>query len=254
MNTQKITTFLGATTFAALTLGFALSASAATVGISVNASVGLPAITTKSDTAIDARITALNTLATRVQAMQNVSASEKSATATQVSTQIANLTTLKAKIDADTDVTTARADAKTITGNYRIYALIIPQGYVIASSDRISTIVNLMTALQVKLQARITAAQTAGTNVTALLTAMTDITAKTNQATLSAQVAESKVSLLAPDEGNATVAASNKAALLAAHADIKTATADLQAARKDIATITSGLKVKATASASATAQ
>ena len=185
--------------------------------------------------------------------MANVSDSEKSAIATQVQTQISNLTTLKAKIDADTDVATARADEKMITGNYRIYALIIPQGYIVASSDRISTLVSLMTSLQAKLQTRVTALSTSGKDTTALQAALTDITAKTNDATTQAQAAQTKVSLLAPDEGNVSVAASNKAALLAARADIKVAMTDLQAARKDISTITSGLKVKASVSTSTSA-
>ncbi len=240
---------MGAASIAALTLGFALSASAAQTTLSLKASTLLPGIITRSDTAITARINALNALSARVSSMNNVSDSQKSAIATQVQTQISNLTALKAKIDADTDVTVARADEKTITGNYRIYALIIPQGYIVASSDRISTLVSLMTALQVKLQTRVTAAQTSGKNVATLQAALADITVKTNDATTHAQAALSKVSLLAPDEGNASVAASNKAALIAARADIKVAMTDLQAARKDISTITSGLKVNASANA-----
>jgi hypothetical protein len=248
MNTQQITKFLRIASVSVLTLGFALTASAASLqaGVTLKASTALPGIITRSDTAITKRTDALNSLSARVNLMANVSDSEKSAIATQVQAQISNLTTLKTKIDADTDAVTARADEKTITGNYRIYALIIPQGYIVASSDRVSTLVSLMTALQAKLQVRVTTLSTSGKDTTTLQAALADITAKTNDATTQAQAAQTKVSLLAPDEGNVSVAASNKTALLAARADIKVATTDLQAARKDISTITSGLKVKAT--------
>lgn len=68
------------------------------------------------------------------------------------------------------------------------------------------------------------------------------MTAKMNDATSQAQIAQNGVISLVPDQGNATVAASNKAALVSARANIKTVAADLKAARQDIATIVSGLK------------
>ena len=84
--------------------------------------------------------------------------------------------------------------------------------------------------------------QAAGKNVTALAAASADMTAKMADANAQAQAAQNGVSSLLPDQGNATVIASNKAALIAARADIKTSTTDLKAARADIQTILSGLK------------
>jgi hypothetical protein len=253
---HSMTKILGAAGIATLSLGFAFSASAVGLGavmtLNTNTSVGVPAISAKSDTAISARITALNNLFARVQEMNNVSTSEKSAISTEVQTQINSLTNLKAKIDADTDVSVARADAKTITGDYRIYSLVIPRGYIVASSDRVATIVSEMTALQVKLQARITALQTSGKDVTALQAVYTDMGVKMADAMAKAQTAQTAVVSLSPDKGSATIEASNKAALTSARTNIKTAETDLKAARKDIATITAGLKVKANVNASAT--
>lgn len=257
MTKHTMTKVMGAAGIATLALGFALSASAAdlttTATTAVKAGVGLSTISAKSDAAISIRISALNNLSARIQDMKNVSDSEKSAVATEVQTQINNLTNLKAKIDADTDATIAKADAKTITADYRIYALVIPRGYIVASSDRVSTIVSIMTTLQAKLQARITADQAAGKDVTALQAAYTDMSAKMADATAKAQAAQSAVVTLSPDQGNASIAASNKAALQTAHTNIKTANTDLKAARKDIATIMSGLKVKASVNANVNA-
>ena len=254
------TGFAGA---ALLFLGLAMPALAATTtGLSVNASATtnttevLSKVIARSDTAISARIDALNKRLARINAMQKVSDAEKASATAEVQTQISDLTALKVKIDADTDGATARADAKTITGDYRIYALIIPQMSIIASADRISTLVGIATTLQTKLQTRITDAQNAGKNVTALQAAMTDMTAKLSDATTQGQNANTGVASLSPDQGNATVAASNKTALVASHADIMAGVTDLQAARKDIATIVAGLKalgtIKASSSTSAT--
>jgi hypothetical protein len=233
---------IGITSLALFLVFFAFSSSVSAQTTSITTTSGLTRVITRSDRAITTRLNVLNNLSTRIGEMKNVSASEQSSLTTGIQTQVTNLTNLKAKIDADTDVTTARADAKTITGDYRIYALIIPQGYIVASSDRVSTIVGLMTTLQTKLQTRITAAQTAGQNVTTLQSAMTDMTAKLADATSQAQTAQAGVISLVPDQGNSSVATSNHTALLAARTNIKTATQDLISARKDIADIVQGLK------------
>jgi hypothetical protein len=181
-------------------------------------------------------------LSAKVQAMKNVSASEKTSISNEIQTNITGLTALRAKIDADTVLATAKTDAATIFTTFRIYALVIPQGYIEVSADRISVISGLMTSLSTKLQARITADQNAGDNVASLQTALTDIGTQTTNANAQAGIAQSGVVNLNPDQGNKTVEASNKAALVAARANIKTATTDLKSARQDISTILAGLK------------
>ncbi len=221
-----------------------LPASAQTVGVntSTTAQANLSKIISRSDTAITKRITSLNNLNARVQEMKNVSSTEKTNITNAVQTNSSGLTSLEAKINADTDVTTARADAKTITANYRIYALVMPQGYILAASDRIDTISSMMTALSTKLQTRINTDLSAGKNVATLQSALADISAKVTDAQTQGSSAQSGVINLTPDQGNTTIIASNKAALVAARANIKTATSDFQVARQDIKTITQGLK------------
>ena len=230
---------LGTLPVAAQTVTASVSASAQ---VSANATARLATIIARGNADIAARITALNALNTRVQAMKNESATEKASISSQVQTNITGLTALQAKIDADTDVTTARSDDQSIFTTFRIYALVIPQGWILASADRVTTVTGLMTTLGTKMQARITVDQTAGKNVSALVAAMADMSAKIADANTQSASAQTGVSGLVPDQGSATVAASNKAALVASRADIKTATTDLQAARADIKTILQGLK------------
>ena len=199
-------------------------------------------VATRSDSEIAVRITALNALATRIQSLNNVSATEKAAISAQIQTNISGLTTLKAKIDADTDILVALTDEKSIFGSYRIYALVIPQGYIAASADRVDTIVGLIAAVGTKLQARITTDQSAGQTVTTLTTALSDMNAKTADATAQSTLAQTGIASLVPDQGNQTKLTANTAALKAARANIKTATTDLQTARQDINIILQGLK------------
>ena len=228
----------------ALVVGVILCAASAMPAYAqtANQTARVAKIITRSDTAITSRITALNNLSTRVGAMVNVDATTKANINSQIQTNVTGLTALKAKIDSETDVTTLLSDEKTITGNYRIYALIIPRGYIVASSDRITTINGLMTALSTKLQTRITTAQSAGHDVAALQTDLNDLNAKIADATAQGQTALSGVVSLVPDQGNQTQLQSNTAALKASRADIKTATKDFQAARQDAKNITAGLK------------
>lgn len=221
-----------------------------------NATARLAKIISRSDAAIGARIDALNKLNARVQAMKNVSDSEKASVSNEISTNISGLTSLKAKIDADTDATTALNDEKMITGNYRIYALIMPQWSILAAADRVDTIASMMTTVGTKLQTRISADQSAGKDIASLQASLTDYNAKIADAETQATNAKNGISSLTPDNGDKTLLASNTAALKAARADIKTASADLVAARKDAKDIVQGLKAlnpKASVNASSSA-
>ncbi len=111
-----------------------------------------------------------------------------------------------------------------------------------------------MTTLSGKLQARITA--TTG-DTSALSASLSDMNAKTGDASVQANAAISEVATLTPDNGDQSVAASNEAALKDARAKIEAGMKDLQAARQDAGMIVKGLKTlnaAAHANASTTAQ
>ena len=110
----------------------------------------------------------------------------------------------------------------------------------------------MMSTLGAKLQARVQAAPP-GTNTTALTAALTDMAAKLTDAQTQATTGVTSTAALTPDNGVASVMASNTAALKGARADIKTGQTDLIAARKDVDTVIKGLKaIEVSASASST--
>jgi hypothetical protein len=244
MNTKKMSMSVGAfVTGAAMIASFAVAVPAFAQTGNGAAAQNQPArIIARSDTAITARITALNALATRVANAKNVDATTKANISSSIQTNISGLTTLKAKIDGETDATTLKADEKLITGSFRIYALIIPQGWIVASADRVTTVAGLLTTISGKIETRITTAQTAGHDVTALRTALADLNAKVTDAKNQSAAAVAGISGLTPDQGNQTLMQSNTAALKAARADIKTASQDFKAAREDAKTIIAALK------------
>lgn len=191
----------------------------------------------KADAQIDTRVKALTALSARISEMQRVSAAQKADITADLQTAINQMIALKAKIDADTDGATLKADIQSITKSYRIYLLVLPQGRITAAADRVLTMAGLMNDLSAKLQARITEAQAAGQDVTAMNTSLVSMNAKTADASLQANAAINLVAGLQPDNGDHAMFQSNHAALKDARAKIKLATTNLQSARKDAGNI-----------------
>lgn len=247
-------TLLVASPAFALSAGLGASANAKVGSTTVSASVQARVTTAKgrADQEITRRISALNQLNTAVQAMVKVSATEKTTISGEVQTEVSNLTSLQEKIDADTDVATLRTDIKSITDDYRIFMLVIPQGRIEVASDKVQTVASTYSDFSTKLQARISAAPS-GEDTTQVNAWLSDMNAKVADANTQAQAAVTLVASLQPDQGNATVAASNKTALQSARTDIKTALSDLKTARQDAGSIVKAISAwKVSASASST--
>jgi len=248
---------------AAVNASASVSAAGIKAGVSAKANATLSAritnIVNRANQEMVRRITALSALSARVNSMVRLSATDKSNLATSIQSQITAMGTLHAQIAADAaanNTSSLKTDVQSITSSYRIFVLVIPQGMIEAASDRVLTIVGTMNDLGTKFSTRIQAAATAGNNVTAAQASLTDFNAKVADANTQATAAASEVASLTPDNGNATMQASNTATLkdarskiLAAQQDFVTARADATAIIKDFA----GFKMSAAASANATA-
>lgn len=202
---------------------------------------------------IERRIRVLTELAARVGDMLHVSDSGKTSVNATVQAQIAALTDLRARIEADDATSTLKADMQSITKSYRIFALIIPQGHIQVSADRIHSAADAMTALLAKLSTRLSDAASAGTDVSAEQSLVTSAQGHIADATTAADAAVSLTANLQPDNGDETVAAANKQALKDGRAKIQEALKALQGARTDINALVSGVK-KLNASASTESQ
>ncbi len=210
--------------------------------IGQNQEARIAKIKSKAGEEITRRIDALNKLIARVGEMKKLSDVQKSSITTMAQTNITDLTALKAKIDADTDLAVLKTDRQGITKSYRIFMLIIPKGHIFAAADRTIATVTLMQESITKLQVRITAAQTAGKDVTAFSASITDMQAKLADATTQANAAVALVTPLVPDQGVQAQIDANKVAIESARKDIKVAVTDLKAARADAESIRTGLK------------
>ncbi len=186
---------------------------------------------------IDRRIESLTNLKTRLASIKLLDATALATISANLDAEIAKLQSLKTQIQSDTSTSTLKDDVKSITQGLRIFAVVEPKARIAASASRINAVVTQMTALTTKLQARIDAAKTAGTDTTSAVTALADLQAKIADAKVQADAAVSLTANLAADNGDATVRASNLQALKDAKAKLVLAQKDLADARHDAGTI-----------------
>ncbi len=201
---------------------------------------------------IDKRIEALTKLKDRLSGIKLIDSSILANILAGIDTQIASLEALKTQITSGTATSTLKTDVQSITKGFRTFALVEPKAHIAASASRINAVVTQMTAFADKLQARIDAAKAAGTDTASAETALADMKTQLADAKAQADAAVSETENLQPDNGDATVRASNLAALKDARAKLVTAAKDLAKARHDIAQIYAVVKGSGGSSAEAT--
>src|SRR3989344_1599867 len=234
--------------------GASVNAGGATAQVDATIEARITKAKDRADKEIQRRIDMLNALNTRVQAMAHISADEKTSISGLVSTQVSSLTELKAKIAADSDLATLKADIQSIAQSYRIFMLVIPRARIDVAADKINTAAVALGALSVKLQDRITSAS--ATSSASATAALSDMNTQTGNAKAAADAAVALVVNLQPDNGDKTVQTANTQALKDARAKIQEAIKAIQAARKDAHTIvqwlhSAGASANASASSSA---
>lgn len=212
--------------------------------ITANGQAGITALQGRANKEIDARIQVLNAQLARIGQMARLSDTQKSALQSSSQGVIVDLTTLKTKIDADTDMATLKTDVQSITKSERVYILVVPQTAILSAADRVNTVATLLSGIQAKLASRIAEllTKTHTTAIPAMNTALSDMKTQIGNAQTVAQNANTAVAGLQPDNGIEATLTANNTALKNARAQIATTQKDLQAAQKDAQTILQFLK------------
>lgn len=190
----------------------------------------------RADTEISRRITALNTIISKLTDIKHLTDTQKASFSSQISTEISNLTALKTKIDADTDLPTLKTDVQSIITSYRVFAFFVPQIHLLAASDKILNISDTMNDFATKLAGRITQAQNSGQDVTTIQTLLTDMQKNISDAKAQANNVITTVSALTPTgyPANLSDLQSSRKMLETARTDLVTA---LQDAKRIIQTL-----------------
>ena len=199
-------------------------------------------IKSRADKEIDRRVTSMKDLINRINSIVKLTQSQKNDFVSTLQTNISSLSSLRVKIDGDTDIATLRVDVKSVINQYRIFAVLEPQIMIMKTSDIIDNSIPKFTTFAAKLNTRIQSAQASGKNVSALVTAYTDVQSKISDASAQSKNAYALVVNLTP--ANYPV----NTVMQSARTDLKTGFADLKLARADIQTIIDGLKLLNTSS------
>ena len=194
-------------------------------------------IINRGNSEIVRRLSTLNALSAKVSSATKLSSADQATLSGEISTEIDGLNSLKTKLDADTTVGDAKTDAQAIIDGYRVYALIVPKVSLVKTADDQQVAEGKLSTLSVKLQTRISAAQTAGKNVTSLQTELTTLNSKVSAAQAISSNIESAVVNLQPSDYN-----SNHSVLSGDRDQLKTAQSDIQGALSTATTIITNLK------------
>jgi len=194
-------------------------------------------IINRGNSEIARRLATLNTLSAKVSSATKLSASDQASLSGEVTTEVDGLNSLKTKLDADTTVSDAKADAQSIINDYRVYALIVPKINLVSTADAQQVAEGKLSALAIKLQTRISADQTAGKNVASLQNELASLNSKVSAAQAISSTIESSVIALQPSDYN-----SNHSVLNGDRNQLKTAQTDIQDAVSTATTIITNLK------------
>ena len=196
----------------------------------------------KSDIALNNRIAKLTAMNARIANYKHLTNDEKIMLQNSVTGSISTMTALKAKIDSDTDLAVLKADAASITKNYRIYELILPSERSMAAADNaLGSLAEYQTMI-IGLQKKVSAAKSAGKNTLTAEASLADASAKLAEATMKGRDLVVALTGLQPDRGTTDIQKSNAAAIASAQNDRKVIQTDVAIAHTDIMTARATLK------------
>ena len=133
------------------------------------------------------------------------------------------MNSLKSQLDNTTTASAAVADAEEIISGYRVYALVFPQVELVKAADDQQVTEGKLSTMAQKLQARITAEQNAGKNVTSLQSELTSMNSQISAAQSISSNIETSVVVLQPSDYD-----TNHNVLSGDSAQLKTARSDEQ--------------------------
>jgi len=177
------------------------------------------------------RTTSLNSAIAKVTANTYLTATDKSTILGILNADLAGMSTVAAKVAADTTVAQAATDYRTIFTGYRVYAVAIPQAHYAAAADSLTTrAIPRLTKTQQKLSALLSG-RDASKSTPALQADLADMTSQIDKASSSLSGLASTALAVTPAtyDGNHGVLAPVKASLAIARAALKQARSDAAA-------------------------
>ena len=197
----------------------------------------LSGVKAEAAAAISVRESALQAAVSAYTSNPFLTSADRSAILTTLNSDLSGLQALAPVIQADTTLSKALSDYRTIFTQYRVFALALPQSRFAASADDLTgTVVPHLTDAQSRLQALLAGPDSAK-NTPAVQAAMTDLASQISAITTATNGLAATVLAYTPPEWNA-----NRTLLAQPRADLVTARADARTAHHDVATVVAALQ------------
>ncbi|HZQ30018.1 MAG TPA: hypothetical protein VFA93_02995 [Patescibacteria group bacterium] len=132
----------------------------------------------RADQAINRRISELNKLLQRIQNDQKLTSDDKANLSSDIQSAINGLTTLKSKIDADTDLTTLKSDAKQIVSGFKVFDVIVPKTRLLIIIDNLTSVTTKIAGFTPKIQDLINNLKSEGKDVTQLQSLLDNVNSR----------------------------------------------------------------------------
>jgi len=191
------------------------------------------------DCEIARRFATLDQLSAKVNGSKVLTSSDKTALASEISGTTTGLTSLKATIDTEPDLTALKGEIHRIATDYRVYLLVAPQVHLVTAADGVLAAQTRFGAVNTKLQARIDAAKAAGKDVTAAQASLDAMNAAVAQAVSLASPLPAQLLPLTPSAYNGGTAGP---VLKSARTSLEKARDELVSARADARAVVDALK------------
>ena len=197
------------------------------------------AIKARAHEAIERRLETLARLATRVRENRHLTDEHRAALTDLIESQIRGLSALDAKIQADTDPETLKADVKSIVTDYRVYLLTVPKVHLVIGADTELAAAVKLDEVATRLQGKIDEAAAAGKDVTTAQDHLDEMKAKVGEVRAAAGGVPDSVLPLVPQDYP-----DNKPVLEAAQASLKAGRVALHEARQLARQVVAALRAR----------
>jgi hypothetical protein len=227
-----------ATAYAAGTTGSSATGSSTTGSESQPhcTTADLPAAKLYVESLLKERDVTLEWLTARVSASRAVTASDKAELQSDLSTDLTAMQELQQEVPSDATCAALVANAETMVYDYRVYLVMTPQADLVVVADTESAVASVGVRWEPGIQAAITYAANHGKDVAQAQQALDDL--KTQLTDALAQLQGLSATVLAQTPAGSP---GNHAVFVTARDKCQAAFANLQDARKDLATILSAL-------------
>lgn len=189
----------------------------------------------KATVEIDRRLVVLNNQLTTVTNNPRIAADQKSQLTGEIQPIITKLTTLKTKIQAETDLVTLRADVATIKESYAEYGFTSVQSPILTTADQVLALSQTMATISARIQANLNEASPSATDKADFEKSLSSINTKLTGINTQVESVKTTVVALDPEAfpGNRSQLQSARNRLVVAITDLKTVRRDLQAVYQD---------------------